>query len=87
MVADNDNLEKEVKRIEAQISRFTKELKEAQDNVANMEKALSWLAKEYEEFGKKSVENYGKLKIKKDFYFIYNPNHNLASIPSYLVLY
>jgi len=40
-----------VKRIEGQINRFSREVKEAGDLVTSMEKALPWLVQEQENFG------------------------------------
>lgn len=48
---ENENYEKEQKRIESQINRYGREVKEAQERVTSMEKALSWLVQEYDNFG------------------------------------
>ncbi len=49
---ESENLEKELKRVEGQINRYSREVKEAQDLVNSMERALPWLVQEYENFGK-----------------------------------
>lgn len=52
METENENYEKEAKRVESSLNRYTREVKEAQERVVSMEKALPWLVQEYDNFGK-----------------------------------
>jgi structural maintenance of chromosome 2 len=53
---ENENLEKESKRVSADISRCQKEVKETQEDIFKMERAYTWLTQEYDNFGEPDSE-------------------------------